>query len=63
MDGWFKNASKAFIVETLSKENPNATTTLYSKLKSDEKLQAHILPLLNLSENSIMEKYYQMNIF
>ena len=42
---------------------PNATTTLYSKLKSDEKLQAHILPLLNLSENSIMEKYYQMNIF
>ncbi|MFQ6883396.1 ZmpA/ZmpB/ZmpC family metallo-endopeptidase [Clostridium sp.] len=63
MDGWFKNASKAFIVETPSKENPNATTTLYSKLKSDEKLQAHILPLLNLSENSIMEKYYQMNIF
>ena len=53
MDGWFKNASKAFIVETPSKENPNATTTLYSKLKSDEKLQAHILPLLNLSENSI----------
>lgn len=63
MDGWFKNASKAFIVETPSKENPNATTNLYSKLKSDEKLQAHILPLLNLSENSIMEKYYQMNIF
>lgn len=50
-------------METPSKENPNATTTLYSKLKSDEKLQAHILLLLNLSENSIMEKYYQMNIF
>ena len=40
MDGWFKNASKAFIVETPSKENPNATTTLYSKLKSGIKSKA-----------------------
>lgn len=53
MDTWFKNASKALIVEMPSKQNPNVTTSLYSKLKSDERLQSHILPLLNVSENSI----------
>nr|WP_317333844.1 ZmpA/ZmpB/ZmpC family metallo-endopeptidase [uncultured Romboutsia sp.] len=53
MDTWFKNTSKALIVEKSSNENPRAITSLYSKLKSDTRLQSHILPLLNVSENSI----------
>ena len=53
MDTWFKNASNALIVEKPSKQNPGATTSLYSKLKSEAVLQSHILPLLNVSENSI----------
>ena len=53
MDTWFKNASNTLIVEKPSKQNPGATTSLYSKLKSEAGLQSHILPLLNVSENSI----------
>ncbi|XZM35059.1 ZmpA/ZmpB/ZmpC family metallo-endopeptidase (plasmid) [Clostridium perfringens] len=53
MDEWFKKTSKAIIVEKASKTNPNATTALYSKLSSETNLQAHILPLLTLSENEI----------
>ncbi|WP_394883823.1 ZmpA/ZmpB/ZmpC family metallo-endopeptidase [Clostridium tertium] len=53
MEQWFQKASNALIVEKTSKENPSATTALYSKLKSDTRLQSHILPLLNVSENSI----------
>ncbi|CEQ27393.1 ZmpA/ZmpB/ZmpC family metallo-endopeptidase [Paraclostridium sordellii] len=53
MEEWFKKASKAIIVEQPSQSNPNATTYLYSKLSSEIGLQAHILPLLTVSENSI----------
>ncbi|MFR3559760.1 MAG: ZmpA/ZmpB/ZmpC family metallo-endopeptidase [Paraclostridium sordellii] len=53
MEEWFKKASKAIIVEQPSQSNPNATTNLYSKLSSEIGLQAHILPLLTVSENSI----------
>lgn len=53
MDEWFRKTSKAIIVEKPSKTNNNALTTLYSKLSSESNLQAHILPLLTVSENSI----------
>lgn len=53
MDEWFRKTSKAIIVEKPSKINHNALTTLYSKLSSENSLQAHILPLLTVSENSI----------
>lgn len=53
MEEWFKKASKAIIVEQPSQSNPNAATNLYSKLSSEIGLQAHILPLLTVSENSI----------
>ena len=53
MDEWFRKTSKAIIVEKPSKINHNALTTLYSKLSSESNLQAHILPLLTVSENSI----------
>lgn len=53
IEEWFKKASKAIIVEQPSQSNPNATTYLYSKLSSEIGLQAHILPLLTVSENSI----------
>ncbi|GAA0862203.1 hypothetical protein GCM10008917_06650 [Paraclostridium tenue] len=53
MEEWFKKASKAIIVEQPSQSNPNATTNLYYKLSSEISLQAHILPLLTVSENSI----------
>ncbi len=53
MDEWFRKTSKAIIVEKPSKINHNALTTLYSKLSLENSLQAHILPLLTVSENSI----------
>ena len=53
MEEWFKKASKAIIVEQPSQSKPNAPTNLYSKLSSEIGLQAHILPLLTVSENSI----------
>ncbi|MBR3601564.1 MAG: hypothetical protein IKL49_04510, partial [Lachnospiraceae bacterium] len=52
MDEWFKEASKAIIIEQGSKEN-KANVATYSKLRSDDKLSTYILPLLNVSENSV----------
>ena len=53
MEEWFKKTSKAIIVEIPTQINPNAKTSLYSKLSSEAYLQEHILPLLTVSENSI----------
>lgn len=53
MNEWFKEASKAFIVEGQSKENPNINVGLYTKLASEERTKSHILPLLTVPENSI----------
>lgn len=50
---WFADTSQAFITEQASAENPSAGVRLYSKLKSDSLLSSYILPLLNVSENSV----------
>lgn len=47
---WFKEESKAYIVETTSS---NGNTSLYEKLSSDNTLKSHIIPLLTLSTDSI----------
>lgn len=47
---WFKEESKAFIVESNSK---SGNTSLYNKMKNDVKLKNHLIPLLAVSENSI----------
>ena len=53
MNAWFKGASKAIVVEAPSANDPDAVAGLYDKLASDQALQAHLLPLLNVSENSM----------
>ena len=53
MNEWFKETSKAIIVEQSSQLNPNALIGLYSKLSSETNLHSHILPLLTVSENSV----------
>lgn len=52
-DDWYKETSKAYIVETSSKEAPNMDYKLYGKLKSNNSLKKYILPLLNVSKESI----------
>lgn len=53
MDEWFKESSKAFIVEGRSEVNNNVNVGLYTKLASEELTRSYILPLLAVSENSI----------
>ncbi len=48
MDAWFAQASPAFITE-----RGNASSGLYSRLWADTTLRSHILPLLNVSPNSL----------
>ncbi len=48
MDAWFAQASPAFIAE-----RGNSSSGLYSRLWSDTALRSHILPLLNVSPNSL----------
>lgn len=47
LDDWFVQESHAFITQR------GSTSGLYSRMWADETLQTHILPLLNVSENSI----------
>jgi len=47
---WFKEQSKAHIVESESKY---ADTSLYNKMKNDGRLRSHLIPLLNLSTDNI----------
>ena len=50
---WFKNTSKAIIVETNSEELNSEDVSLYNKLANDTNLQHHILPLLTVPENTL----------
>lgn len=50
---WFKNTSKAIILETNSQELNSVDVSLYNKLASDTNLQNHILPLLTIPENTL----------
>ena len=52
LDEWLLQESPAFIVDD-STSNPTAGTGLYSRLYNDAVMQPYILPLLNVSEDSI----------
>ena len=52
-DAWFKDSSKAVIIEQSSALLTNANVKLYSRLKADGTYTKYILPLLNVSENSV----------
>lgn len=47
---WFNDESKAHIVET---QSTNGSSELFNKLKSDNTLKNHIIPLLTLSADNI----------
>lgn len=49
---WFKNSTKAFIVEE-SSSDLGVNTKIYHRLKSDSDLHKYILPLLNMKEESV----------
>ena len=49
---WFKKASNAYIEEQKSEYNNNLEYQIFNKLKKDSE-QKYLLPLLNVSENSI----------
>ncbi|HEM4672183.1 TPA: YSIRK-type signal peptide-containing protein [Streptococcus suis] len=50
VSAWFKDTSKAYIAEASS---PHSETALYSKLRNSTRLKNHLLPLLNLSDDSL----------
>ncbi|ENZ5663390.1 ZmpA/ZmpB/ZmpC family metallo-endopeptidase [Enterococcus hirae] len=50
---WFKNTSKAYIVEGTESNITTGEKRIYHKLKENTVYQNHILPLLTVSENSI----------
>lgn len=52
LDEWLLQESSAFIVDD-STSNQTASTGLYSRLYNDAVMQPYILPLLNVSEDSI----------
>ena len=52
LDEWLLQESHAYIVDD-STSDPAADAGLYSRLYADTMLQSHILPLLNVSEDSI----------
>jgi hypothetical protein len=52
LDEWLLQESPAFIVDD-SASDPTAGTGLYSRLYNDAVMQPYILPLLNVSEDSI----------
>ena len=49
MDEWFRQTCRAYITERGS----STSTGLYSRMWADTTLRSHILPLLNVSSNSI----------
>ncbi len=53
LDVWFRETSKAYIEEMPSIKYPQQNVSLYSKFVSDSNLYRYILPMLNVSENSI----------
>ena len=52
INDWFKKASNAYIEEQKSEYNNNLEYQIFNKLKKDSE-QKYLLPLLNVSENSI----------
>ena len=52
INDWFKKASNAYIEEQRSGYNNNLEYQIFNKLKKDSQ-QKYLLPLLNVSENSI----------
>ncbi len=50
---WFKNTSKAIILENNSEELSTVDVSLYNKLANDTNFQSHILPLLIIPENTL----------
>ena len=52
INDWFKKASNAYIEEQRSEYNNNLEYQIFNKLKKDSQ-QKYLLPLLNVSENSI----------
>ncbi|HFI0405219.1 TPA: ZmpA/ZmpB/ZmpC family metallo-endopeptidase [Streptococcus suis] len=50
VSAWFKDTSKAYIAEASS---PHGQTELYTTLRDSQRWQNHILPLLNLSNDSL----------
>ena len=52
INDWFKKASNAYIEEQRSEYNNNLEYQIFNKLKKDSE-QKYLLPLLNVSENSI----------
>ncbi|MGT2894849.1 YSIRK signal domain/LPXTG anchor domain surface protein [Streptococcus entericus] len=49
-DEWFKATTKAYIVETKSKENPDADVSVYSRITKTPVEQNGLLPLLTAQE-------------
>ena len=52
INNWFKKASNVYIEEQKSEYNNNLEYQIFNKLKKDSE-QKYLLPLLNVSENSI----------
>ena len=52
INDWFKKASNVYIEEQRSEYNNNLEYQIFNKLKKDSE-QKYLLPLLNVSENSI----------
>ena len=52
INDWFKKSSNAYIVEQKSEYNGDLDYLVYNKLKKNSE-QKYLLPLLNVSENSI----------
>ena len=52
INDWFKKASNAYIEEQKSEYNNNLEYQIFNKLRKDSE-QKYLLPLLNVSENSI----------
>ena len=52
INDWFKKSSNAYIVEQKSEYNGELDYLIYNKLKKNSE-QKYLLPLLNVSENSI----------
>ena len=52
INDWFKKASNAYIEEQRSEYNNNLEYQIFNKLRKDSE-QKYLLPLLNVSENSI----------
>ncbi|MCW6659460.1 G5 domain-containing protein [Aerococcaceae bacterium NML191292] len=53
LSDWFKSATKAFIYEAPSQVVPDATIDVYTRLSRRENYANYILPLLNVSDNSV----------